>query len=391
MSGSAAADDHPQDRPASRRIRIIWNDAAGDKAGVARSSLTREALLGLLGRHGLGEDIRTSTSEDDGRREARQAVQDGCDVVVAAGGDGTIGVVARELLGEPVALGILPLGTIMNIPRMLGIPPDLEAAAGIVARGGVRAIDVGETGRLVFYEAGSVGLNAAMFREAQRFGQGDWASILRTIWVAIRYRPARIRIRLDDRVVRTRALMVAVANGPFSGAGMTVAPDARLDDGLFDVRVFRRFSKWQLVRHLAAIAFGRYRPTPQVSTYRSARGLDRQPPPAALSRRLERPGNDSGRVQGSPRGPPGHRRRGSRDGRGGVAQIRRARARERSIRWYASATIGRHLPHDRTEPLMAVDSATRMSSAEIVALNRAHTLFSWSIQGALDPDRHRPR
>jgi diacylglycerol kinase family enzyme len=78
-------------------------------------------------------------------------------------------------------------------------------------------------------------------------------------------------LRLDDRIVRTRALMVSVANGPYTGAGMTVAPAARLDDGRFDVRVFRGFSKVQLLRHLGAIAFGRRRYAPQVSTYRSRR------------------------------------------------------------------------------------------------------------------------
>jgi diacylglycerol kinase (ATP) len=109
-----------------------------------------------------------------------------------------------------------------------------------------------------------------MFREAARFDDGDWASILRTIWVALRYRPARMRLDLDEGTVRTRALMVTVAIGPYTGVGMTVAPAARMEDGRFDVRVFRGFSKWELIRHLAAIAFGRRRYAPHVSTYRSA-------------------------------------------------------------------------------------------------------------------------
>jgi diacylglycerol kinase (ATP) len=77
-------------------------------------------------------------------------------------------------------------------------------------------------------------------------------------------------VELDDTVVTTRALMVAVSNGPYLGLGMTVAPGARLDDGSFDVRVFRHFSRWELLRHLASIAFGRRRYAPQVSTHRSA-------------------------------------------------------------------------------------------------------------------------
>jgi len=139
----------------------------------------------------------------------------------------------------------------------------------VIATGRVAEIDVGEARGSPFFEAGSVGMNAAMFREAQRFDRGDWSSIARTIWVAIRYRPARMSIALDDRVVRTRALMITVSNGPYTGAGMMVAPDARLDDGRFDVRVFRRFSKGRLIRHLVSIAFGRYRFAPEVDTYRS--------------------------------------------------------------------------------------------------------------------------
>jgi diacylglycerol kinase family enzyme len=109
-----------------------------------------------------------------------------------------------------------------------------------------------------------------MFREAQRFEDGDLTSVVRTIWVALRFRPARMAIELDDRRIRTRALMVTVSNGPYTGAGMTVAPEARLDDGKFDVRLFRRFSKFRLIRHLASIAFGRYRYAPEVDTFRSA-------------------------------------------------------------------------------------------------------------------------
>ncbi|MBA3235622.1 MAG: diacylglycerol kinase family lipid kinase, partial [Chloroflexi bacterium] len=183
----------------------------------------------------------------------------------------TVGTLAEELAGSPVALGILPGGTVMNIARSLGLPRTIEEAAQAIATGTIRQMDVGEAAGRAFYEAGSVGMNAAIFREAQRFEGGDWTSIARTVWVALRYRPARIRLELDEGVVRTTALMVTVSNGPYTGVAMTVAPAARLDDGLFDVSVFRGFSKWELIRHLRAIAFGRRRYSPRVSTYRSAR------------------------------------------------------------------------------------------------------------------------
>ena len=253
------------------RYRVIRNPNAGTKGALAANSASRDDLLALMARHGLGGDVVDPPDEEDARWLTREAIDDGVDVVVAAGGDGTIGTVAGELLGTDVALGVLPLGSVMNVPRMLGVPRDLDGAAAVLAAGERRRIDVGEVGGRPFYEAASVGMNAAMFREAQRFERGDWLSILRTIWVALRYRPARMEIILDGaRRVRTRALMAVIALGPYTGAGMTVAPDARLDDGKFDVRVFRGFSKPELIRHLVGIAFGRYRYAPHVSTYRAA-------------------------------------------------------------------------------------------------------------------------
>lgn len=261
-----------REAPPKLRYRVIRNPHAGTKKGIAANVITRDELDAILERYGLGTDVVETLDERAAQRETRRAVHDGIDVLVAAGGDGTIGAVASELLGTDVALGVLPLGSVMNIPRMLGIPRDLEAAATALATGERRHIDVGEARGRPFYEAASVGMNAAMFREAHQFEKGDWLSILRTIWVALRYRPARMHIDLDGtRRVRTRALMVVMAIGPYTGAGMTVAPEARLDDGKFDVRVFRGFSKPELLRHLAGIAFGRYRYAPHVSTYRAER------------------------------------------------------------------------------------------------------------------------
>jgi YegS/Rv2252/BmrU family lipid kinase len=251
------------------RIRVIWNAAAGSKGGVPINRIDEPRIRELMAAARLGDELVAADSPGEARSQAADAASRGYDLVVAAGGDGTVAIVATALLGTSTALGILPLGSVMNIARSVGIPRDPAEAAEVIRTGEAIRIDVGEVRGRPFFEAGSVGMNAAMFREAQRFEGGDWSSIVRTIWVALRYRPARMAIDLEDRRIRTRALMVTVSNGPYSGAGMTVAPDARLDDGRFDVRVFRRFSKVRLLRHLVSIAFGRYRYAPEADTYRS--------------------------------------------------------------------------------------------------------------------------
>ena len=225
-------------------------------------------------------------------------------MVVAAGGDGTIGLVGRQLIGARTALGILPLGSVMNIPRMLGVPRDLDEAARILADGHVRSIDVGQVGDRIFYEAGSVGMHAAATRELPKVDKGDYGAIIRSIVAAVRYRPSEMRIELDgDRTIETKALLVAVANGPFMGPGLPIAPEASLDDGLFDVRVFLHYTK------------GRAGPLPHEHRLRSPRGRaalpDRagepgphhEPTTAPRACRRRGPGNDPGRLRDPTEGP----------------------------------------------------------------------------------------
>jgi diacylglycerol kinase (ATP) len=253
----------------TRPIRVIFNAGAGKR----RLPINRPDAAGLgdLFEHaGVAVEVCESTSNEEAVRLTEEASRDGARTVVAAGGDGTIGAVAKVLLETDVALGIVPMGSVMNIPRMLDLPSDPEAAVAVIAAGETRLIDVGEANGTTFFETASVGMNAAIFRESRRFEQGDYGTLLRAVFIAFRYRPARMRVELDDgRTIHTRALMVTVANGPYMGMGMTVAPEARLDDGRFDVRVFQHFSKFELLRHLGSMAFGRRQYSPHVRSERA--------------------------------------------------------------------------------------------------------------------------
>ncbi len=203
-----------------RRIRVVWNPTAGQKGGIPTNHSSREMLLELLARHGLGDELIAPGSEAEAIEAAADAVRRGYDVVVAAGGDGTFGLIGRQLLGTRTALGILPLGSVMNIPRMLGLPRDPDAAARIIADGHVRSIDVGQVGDRIFYEAGSVGINAAATRELPLVDKGDYGAIVRSIVAVLRYRPSEIRIELDgDRRSRRRRSPSRWPMGPSWGRG----------------------------------------------------------------------------------------------------------------------------------------------------------------------------
>jgi diacylglycerol kinase (ATP) len=153
----------------------------------------------------------------------------------------------------------------MNIPRMLDLPRDPDEAAEVLESGNVRTIDVGQVGDRIFYEAGSVGMYAAATRELPLVDKGDYGAILRSLVATLRTRPCKIRIELDgDRTIEVDAVGVAVANGRFMGPGVPVAPEALLDDGLFDVHVFLYHTTAELLRALWSAIRGR-RPQPRRS------------------------------------------------------------------------------------------------------------------------------
>jgi diacylglycerol kinase (ATP) len=259
------------------RIRVIFNPTAGTRPRLPAESIDAPGIVALLGRHGLEADVVTTASEAEARAAVRDARTDGCRVIVAAGGDGTFDVVAGELSGEDAAIGILPLGRAMNVARSLSIPRELEQAAAILAARHTRVIDTARAGGRTFYEIASVGLSAEILGLAHAFDKGHKGSLLELIKVLARFRRSRVRLRLDDRQVEARGFLVVVANGPYTGLGLTLAPDARLDDGKLDIRVFRRFSRLELLRHFWSIAFGRRAYAPEVGEYRSSRVLVETP------------------------------------------------------------------------------------------------------------------
>lgn len=235
---------------------IIWNPGAGagNEGDIDRR---RDELRAALARQSIDGELFESGSEEESRQRIAQAIEAGVSTIVAAGGDGTVRSVAFQLLGRDVALGILPLGTAMNVANSLDIPLELEGAAAVLAAGRVRAIDVGEVRGTPFLEIASIGLGAEVLAGATHVSEGRLHVAVDLLRTALRYRRTRVRLQLDGREVRARALSIAVANGRYTGRAMDLAPAASLADGRLDVLVFEGFGGLGLAWHLARVLLGR--------------------------------------------------------------------------------------------------------------------------------------
>jgi diacylglycerol kinase (ATP) len=257
--------------------RLIVNPHAGQKLGLPTNVSTVEALTMALEANGLRCQMEITRAPRHATELARQAVRDGCKLVIAAGGDGTVAEAGEGLVLTDTALGIMPLGSVMNMARALCIPRDLEGAARTIAGGRVLAMDVGRVAGHVFLEAGGVGLAAGLFGYFNRLDSGSARriAVLRAAWRFLReLRRPRLVIVADGQRFDVRAPQVTVSNGPYVGVAYVLAPEARIDDGKLDVVIFRGMGVLRVLVHMVRVARGHRLPPPAGVQLMRAKSVD---------------------------------------------------------------------------------------------------------------------
>lgn len=235
---------------------VVFNPAAGRAAS--------RRLRRLLETFAPGR-VAVTVGPGDGARLAAEAAGAGLDPIVVAGGDGLVAEVVNGLAPEfeRVRLALLPSGTGNDFARGLGVPLDPVAALAVIRSGRTRSVDLariefpdpttGATRERWLANALVAGLAGRIARRANRAGKRRWGA--RAYRAAVLPELARARAVETELVLTGRpsagreehlqidAYALAVANGPFVGGGVRVAPEARFDDGLLDLVVLPRLGR----------------------------------------------------------------------------------------------------------------------------------------------------
>lgn len=291
-------------------IGVVMNPrAAGGRINAAWPAIAR-AIQERLGVFQLAATTRAGEAPELARRLA----DDGVELVIAIGGDGTIGEVADGLLraSRQPQLGIVPIGTGVDFPRSLELGSTPLEAVEVIASGRTRTIDAGRVsyvaddgapGMKHFINEASCGLSGPTVRAVNaakaRGRSGKFTFLYHTLAELIGYRWDTARVTLDGgETIENRIAVVALCNGKYFGSALMVAPDARLDDGLLDVVVVKAANKLSLVNVLNSAYTGGHRNSPLV-TFRRAKVVDIEPvgSPALIEIDGESPGRLPIRVE----------------------------------------------------------------------------------------------
>jgi diacylglycerol kinase (ATP) len=232
---------------------IIFNPAAGRR----RAHLLWR-VLDVLAANGVRLDLAETHRAGHAEALAREAVRRGEQMVVAAGGDGTIAEVANGLIGSGVRLGVIPLGTANVLARELGLPFAPKPVAAALAFGRTRTLWPGQCngpdGARLFVQMLGVGFDAHVvhrlpFPLKKVFGKG--AYVMQSVRELARYRFPVIRMRIDD--VETSAASVIISKGQLYGGGFRLAAGAGPGDPGFSVVLFDRSGPCAALMYGAAL------------------------------------------------------------------------------------------------------------------------------------------
>jgi len=227
-------------------ISVIINE----RSGAARNPEVGVQVQSLFAKHGLPVRLERVRDPGDLPARARQAASRG-DVLVAAGGDGTVSAVAGVAVETHATMGVLPMGTLNHFAKDLGLPIDLEQATATIAAGQTRDVDVGEVNGRVFVNNSSVGLYPRMVWERnveQRRGRAKWPAfaiaMLRT-WRDYRTITAHLVVEGKAAVVRTP--FIFVGNNHYIAEGLQMGGRSRLDEGRLSIYLAPECGRFEIL------------------------------------------------------------------------------------------------------------------------------------------------
>jgi YegS/Rv2252/BmrU family lipid kinase len=250
------------DQPERRSFTVLWNASSGWDEKTEAAETVRE----ILSAEGRTVDMRRVERGVDLCGESGQIAGSDTDVLVAAGGDGTLNAAASALIHQPTALGVLPAGTLNHFARDLDIPLELSEAARLLVSGRVVPVDAASVNGRVFINNAVLGLfpNYRAIKDAwerRGFGRtrvGRWiamlAGMLGVVW---RLPSVHVRFQVEGETRQFRTPFVLVGNNEHQMEGFALGRRSSLNEGRLWVYIMRPRSRWKLLGMIVGLLLGR--------------------------------------------------------------------------------------------------------------------------------------
>ncbi len=227
----------------NRKIKALF--IVNPFSGPGQHKTLEKHLEKKLSKERFDYEVRYTERAGHATAISRRAQEEGVDLVVAVGGDGTVNEVARPLIGTQTPVGIIPEGSGNGLARHLGISTEIDRAINILNGFSVKTIDTARANDEVFLSIAGVGFDALV---AEKYADRQMRGFFRYAFISITeyfpYEPQTFRLVIDGRELEREALFISFANSNQFGYNTIIAPQAKIDDGLIDVCIVKKFPAW---------------------------------------------------------------------------------------------------------------------------------------------------
>ncbi len=241
-------------------IEVIINASGGSFVEIE----TERSLVDQFAARGIDANIRLARAGDQIGEFARAAVRSDAEVIVAGGGDGTISSVASIVAAADKTFGVLPLGTLNNFSKDLGIPQDIDGAVRVLADGHIARIDLAEVNGRIFTNNSSIGLYPRMVRkreqQQQRLGRGKWSAAFWATMRMFRLSPfLKVEIFVNGRLFLRKTPFVFVGNNEYEMELYNIGRRRALDKGKLSIYFLHRGGRLGVIALLLRTVTGTVR------------------------------------------------------------------------------------------------------------------------------------
>lgn len=193
--------------------------------------------------------------------------------IYSIGGDGTINEIVNGMIGSNSVLGVIPAGSGNDFIRSINDEKEYENILVNTIEGDVKKIDLGMVNERYFINIASVGLDADIVYNARRlkripFTPAGLAYLLSIFITVFRYQSKELKIRINDREFSSKTLLMTASNGKYYGGGMKVTPEARINDGKFDICHIRETSKLRILTLFPKLIKGEHGKIEEIAFYK---------------------------------------------------------------------------------------------------------------------------
>ncbi len=215
-------------------IHFIVNPISGN----GKHSLSATYLRTFFPRSEFRIEVEYTKHKKHAIELAADAVKEAPYCIVACGGDGTINEVASSLVGTPIKLGIIPVGSGNGLASNLKVPKDIESAVAIIKNGNLFSIDVGTVNGQYFFSNMGIGIDAQIIKKYERSRKRTLISYIKaTISASLSYKTWETKTSIEGKITKLNPLLLFISNSNEMGYNMSLTPKASLNDGLLDLLV----------------------------------------------------------------------------------------------------------------------------------------------------------